>query len=95
MPPAHTSAHNYEHLLVHLMQGVESAEKTGAAARKAADRDTADMEAFLQVRLPNTLLFNMALCATFTHAPVATCYELALTISFNTNLPVDVQVISH
>lgn len=31
-------------------QGVESAEKTGAAARKAADRDTADMEAFLQVR---------------------------------------------
>ena len=32
------------------VQGVESAEKTGAAARKAADRDTADMEAFLQVR---------------------------------------------
>jgi hypothetical protein len=31
------------------MQGVESAEKTGSAARKAADRDTADMEAFLQV----------------------------------------------
>jgi hypothetical protein len=38
--------------LVHTMQGIESAEKTGSAARKAADRDTADMESFLQVRLP-------------------------------------------
>lgn len=41
----------YETLLVvRAAQGMESAEKTGAAARKAADRDTADMEAFLQVR---------------------------------------------
>jgi len=32
------------------VEAADTAEKLGAAGRKAADRDTADMESFLQVR---------------------------------------------